>query len=74
MKKWVRVLKDKKNTFGGSIEIKPNSDLKELELFDNDNEDFVENRFMKPPVLFKLPSIKCIKNLIYKYLDLKKKI
>jgi len=70
------VLKDKKGTTSNTMEIKANSDLKDLELLEEeiDEMELFSTRFMKPPILFRLPSIKTLKNLIYKYLDQKKKL
>ena len=76
LKKWNGHLKDKRGTSSFTTEIKPNSDLKEIDLLEEeiDESELFSTRFMKPPILFRLPAIKTIKNMIYKYLDLKKKL
>lgn len=68
------VLKEKNHSFPVTIELKPNCDLRDLELSEEENENDFSNRLMQPPMFFYFPSLKTLKNLIYKYLDLKKKL
>jgi len=76
VKKWALLLKEKKFSVSVITELKANCDLRDLELEEEEIEDekLMSTRFVKPPVLYRLPALKTLKNLIYKYLDLKKKL